>query len=223
MVSLTDVARTARPRALALAVAELIQNLTHSPRDASPAPANAGTPPALSTPAAVVRTGLRVGVGPELRVLPGGHATLWGGRLWLAASRAAWQLTVDLGGDQGSTTRDAGTITLAMATAGIAAGPRFEVGGAVADVALAAAFGWARAEGSSSQPGVSTNAGTRIVGSVGARIGFEAPAATVVGLRGTLEAGATVASLNAQIDGVKAAGVVGVYVAIGMAGVLRLR
>ena len=152
-VSLADVAPEARPRALALAVAELLLSLEQvsapepertGPPENPPAPPGGGPRPGGSAGAAV---------GAELRYYPSPSTVLWGARLAPSFVLDCWFATLDLHAASGGRRFDIGTVDVRLFGAGLALGPRFTFGGAALDLGLAGEIGWAWIGGESIDPG----------------------------------------------------------------------
>jgi hypothetical protein len=101
VLSFADIAAPARPRALSLAVAELVRALGREPTVAqAPAPLTATTlavvAPPPSSPAAPPRWA--VAGEAELRFYPAPGTALWGGRLSVGLTRRRLHGTLDVGG-----------------------------------------------------------------------------------------------------------------------------
>ena len=213
-ISLPDVPATARPRALALAVAELLRSagqVTQPPVVA--AATNESTRPVVRGTAGSHVTAA-VSAGAELRLYPKLHTTLWGGRLALSLLGDRWQGELDLDAAAGDRQVNLGTVHVLALGGGLAVGPRFDLGPAALDLDLCGDIGWARIAGQTAEPGVGTGAGSGLVATVGARIGMEAPAGRSIRLGALIQAGAAARGLTGNVDGVPAAGISGAYILV---------
>jgi hypothetical protein len=223
-VSLADVPETARPRALALAVAELIRSLGQALPDkapvAIPAPAQGSVALSASPPSPGDRpTHLSMHVEAEVRGLPTRDTTLWGGRVRLAAHRQLFHADVDLGGNYARAQAQLGDVFVHSASVGIGFGPRFATRTAVLDLGLRAELGWAWIHGETALADVRTGAGSGLVSSVGFRASLEVPAQMSVCPHLSLETGAVVRGVKGNMSGESVAGMTGYYLlaALGLA------
>ena len=146
-VSLAELPPEARPRALALAVAELIRSASEAPEPEAPAPV---PPPETGGARAPLR--LTGTVAAEMQSHVSHGTTLWGPRLGLTLSSARWQLTLDAGASAGHQTVGLGELSFLLASATLFAGPRFALGPVIAAVGPAGTLGWARITGQSDMP-----------------------------------------------------------------------
>jgi hypothetical protein len=208
-ISLADVAPAARPRALALAVAELVRSIEQAP---SPAPPPAA-PPAAHPSAAPLPFAPRVAALVELRAYRT-HSLLWGGGVGLAVDHGRWRAGLDLDAASGGRQVGLGTIDVTLASARLAFGPRFSAGVSALDLGLVGELGWARIDGQSGEPGVSAGSGSGLTVAVGARAGIEAPATRAVRVRVGIEAGGVARSLTGTENGASAAGISGAYLLV---------
>jgi len=206
-VSLADLPREARPRALALAVAELIrsagepENPVVLPTPIPPPIENAAPPVALVGTAA-----------GDVRRFFGQDSTLWGGRLGLSVWSGRWQATIDAGVARNETSTGAGDVSLLLVSAGLQAGPRFPIGPVVIGVGPTGALGWARIKGQPGTTNVVPGQGSGLVATAGVRAMVDGPAAHMFGLVGWLEAGMTARRLDADVFGQPVAGISGPYI-----------
>jgi hypothetical protein len=220
-VSLSDVPDTARPRALALAVAELIRSLGQGPPDkapeAIPIPAQGlvASPPPIGTRP----TQLSIHVESEVRSLPTRDTTLWGGRARLTAHRRLFHSDLDLGGNYARAHAQLGDVLFHAASVGLGFGPRFANGTAVLDLGLHAELGWAWIHGETAFADVRAGAGSGPICSVGLRASLEVPAQMKVRPNLTLEGGAVVRGVKGEVGGESVAGMTGYYLlaALGIA------
>jgi hypothetical protein len=205
-VALADLPPEARPRALALAVAELLRTAGEpAPPEAAP-PA----PPAPSGPPQRPLT-LTGNVAGEMRIHVSRDTTLWGPRLGVMLSGGPWQLSLDAGVAAGRRQVDLGELSTLLASASLFAGPRFVLGPVITSVGPAGTLGWARIEGQSNMAGVVSGRGSGIVGTAGLRVAAEGPAGGALRLLAYLEGGMTIRRLDADVEGRPEAGVAGAY------------
>jgi hypothetical protein len=203
-VSLADLPPEARPRALALAVAELIRTASEAPQANIPPP-----PPPEVRPARHLR--LMGAVAGAMQSHPAHDTMLWGPRLGVTLASAAWQLTLDAGVAASRNTVTLGELSILVASATLFAGPRFALGPVLTTVGPAGTLGWARAKGQSEMAAVTVTSGSGVVSTVGLRVAAEGPAATVVRLLAYIEGGWTVRWLDADVNGQTTAGISGLY------------
>jgi len=223
-VSLADVPESARPRALALAVAELIRSLGQAPPDkapeAIPVPASASVTSSASLPSADTRrTHLSMHVESEVRGLPTRDTILWGGRARLTAHRRLFHADVDLGGNYARAQAQLGDVFVRSASVGFGFGPRFANRTAVLDLGLRAELGWAWIRGETALADVRPSAGSGLISSVGIRASLELPAPMKVCPQLSLETGAVVRGVKGEMNGEPVAGMTGYYLlaALGIA------
>jgi hypothetical protein len=223
-VSLADVSETARPRALALAVAELIRSLGQVLPDKAPEAITFSAPnsvvPSASPPSAGTRpTHLSMHVEAEVRGLPTRDTTLWGGRVRLTAHRRIFHADLDLGGSYARAQAQLGAVLFHTASMGFGFGPRFAARTAVLDLGLRAELGWAWIHGETALADVRTGVGSELISNVGFRASLEVPAQMKVRPNLTLEAGAVVRGVKGEVSGEPVAGMTGYYLlaALGIA------
>ena len=210
---LGDVTPATRPRALAMAIAELVRTVTASP----PAPA-AATPAPSPQPAPVARTSLRATVGAEaeLRAYPRRDTELWGGRLIAGAASERWFGAVALTADAGRESFALGAVAMRFVGVGLSAGPRITRGRFALALGATGEVGWGWASGEAAAPGVATDAGAGLVASLGARATLTAALAPHLELRAAVEGGVVVQGLRAEVEGSSPAGLGGPYVIVGL-------
>jgi hypothetical protein len=201
-VSLADLPSEARPRALALAVAELIRTAGEAAAPPPPTP-----PPERHEAPFGALNGSFVG---DVRHHFGQGTTLWGARLGLSLVFERWQATVDAGAATSNTDVSAGRIDLLLATGALFVGPRFAAGPIVVSFGPTGALGLVRMKGQSTT--LIANEGSFFVATAGVRAAIEAPARHVVRAFGYAEAGLTIRHLEAEVDGAPAAGISGPYI-----------
>ena len=216
-VSLADIPTDARPRALALAVAELVHSATASPAAAPVviAPAPASTLPRSGDSAGTLSprvpwifvSGLL-----ELETHPGNNMTLWGVRPSVAVARGHWQAALDVDALAGDPSVPLGDVSTRLLAGTLAIGPRLSLGRLMVDVSACGRFGWAWMGGHTSDPNAVPGSGSALVASAGGRLGVFLPtAARVSHLRALVEAGAMIHGLDARVDETTAAGLTGGY------------
>jgi hypothetical protein len=212
-IALGDVPADARPRALALAVAELVR-------------AAAGAPPAVPAPDAVAvdrpaaagggRPRATATVDGTLRFYPAHPTTLAGGRLALALGGERWQARLDGGAEAGRASVDGGRIVTRAAGVGVAAGPRFRRGAVTLDLGAGGEVAWARIAGEATAGGVAADARSALVASAGVQLRAEAPAGRALRLQARLQLGETLRGLIGAADGRPTAGISGPFVLLGL-------
>ena len=221
-VGLGDIPVEARPRALALAVAELVHSATASspaPAATVPGPAgtarpgagNSGEAPAPRAPWLFI-SGI-----VELETHPGNNMTLWGVRPSLAVARGPWQAALDVDAMAGDPSVPLGDVSTRLLAGTLAAGPRLSLGRLIVDVAACGRFGWAWMTGRPSGANAVAGSGSAPFASAGGRLGNLLPtAANVSHLRALVEAGAVIHGLDASVNDATAAGLTGGYVLFGL-------
>ena len=221
-ISLTDVSQAARPRALALAVAELIRSLGQEVRQepAQPAPSAPQRPkPTPKAPEAMrgAPVAYSMHIEAEVRHFPSRDTTLWGGRARLTAYRRAVHTDVDLGANFSRVQTDLGELLVRSASVGFGLGPRLPLPSAIIDLGPHAEIGWAWIRGSTTLANVGTASGSALIANVGLRASLEADAKMRPCL--TLETGAVLRGMNGSVSGQTVSGIEGYYVlaALGMA------
>jgi len=205
-VALADLPPEARPRALALAVAELIRSASESPQPEAP-------PPPPLAPTVVPERLLQVtgNIAGEVHSHFSLHTALWGLRVGLMLSGNRWQVSLDAGAATSRNEVNLGDLRILLASATLFAGPRFVLGPVIASVGPAGTLGWARIEGQSGMSGVFGRDGSGLVSTVGLRAAAEGPASSSIRLLAYLEGGLTVRNLEADVNNQPAAGVSGPY------------
>jgi hypothetical protein len=206
-VALADLPPEARPRALALAVAELMRSVGEPAQSELPPP----PPPqdAGAAPRPLMLTGTVAG---EMHHHVSRDTTTWGPRLGIAVSGARWHLSIDAGVAASHNDVSLGELSILVASATLFAGPRLVLGPVIASFGPAATLGWARIKGQSEMSDVLQRDGWGIVSTVGLRAAAEAPTASIIRLLAYVEAGLTVRRLDADVNGQPAAGISGGYV-----------
>jgi hypothetical protein len=213
-ITLSDIAPPARPRALALAVAELIRALRQTARDAAPPPAAVAAeslPPSPPPPAGGHSPGLFLQVEGEARLVPTRSTTLWGGRVRLILPAGRLHADVDLGGGYASAGTDLGDVVLRTASLGLGGGPRLAARSAIIDLGLRAEVGWAWIRGAASAADVRTGSGSDVTASAGVRATVAFPARTSVRPSLGLEGGGVLRGVKGEASGRPVVGMTGYY------------
>ena len=210
-VSLADLPLAARPRALALAVAELLRAAAQPPQPAAPP---VPPPPAKPQPPSADSVHLAGGVDAILRSYPTRQTVLLGAQLSFGASGARWHAALAVDGALGRPPVDLGAITIRMLGASVSGGPRLSVGRATIDLGASASGGWAWVRGEPGVAAVTAGAGDSFIAAAGARLAVQAPASSSLRFHAAGEVGAVLRSLDADVDGRAAAGIAGVYLSV---------
>lgn len=178
-LSLADVDPPVRPRALALAVAELIRSTERAPAPQPPPvspPMEAARAPSPALAEALQPSGISLGFEGEARALPGQHTTMWGGRLRWSLPWRGLHAALDGGADFASAHDDLGDVVLRYASVGGALGPRLANRMVACDLGVRAELGWAWILGETARTGVRAHDGSQPIFSAGLRAALEIPA-----------------------------------------------
>jgi hypothetical protein len=213
-VSLADVAQTARPRALALAAAELIRLFGQMPDKEPPKETSVVLQESLplATPAErPMSSRLSFSVQGQVRVVPTRSTTLWGGRMLLTLPWRSLYAQLDLGGDTTSGKTDLGTVSLSTVSMGLGVGPRFATRALIIDLGPRFELGRAWIRGQTNAADVRTGSGGRVVATLGLRAALEAPARTRLRPGIALEGGGVLAGTKGESDGRAVVGITGYY------------
>jgi hypothetical protein len=214
-VALAEVAQTARPRALALAVAELIHSLGQGAYNQTAAAGAAPTPktgpPEVARPTGAASAALSIHVEADARMFPARDTTMWGGRVRFTALWRALHADLDLGGDFGRKQLALGNLLLRSAGAGLGLGPRFATRVATIDLGLHGGLGWAWIHGETALANVHARAGSNLISSAGLRLSVEAPAELRLRPSLTLEGGGVIRGLNGEVNSQTVTGITGYY------------
>jgi hypothetical protein len=214
-IDLADVAQPARPRALALAVAELVRTVQApaTPPPAAPVVAQGAAGPAPPLPEPL----LRVVAGDALyAAFPSRDTSLWGARLSLSVERAHWHAGVFGDFLAGAHSYDVGHVTLQSLGAGVFAGPRFGTGPLTISPGVVGALGWVHVDGNPGQAGVVGQSGDGLVAGLRARLLFSWALGRSLALRALVEGGWEVKGFDALVDGSRGAGLSGVSLVGGL-------
>jgi hypothetical protein len=227
-VGLGDIPLEARPRALALAVAELVHSASQpaTPPPATPPPTHPDAPPTTALlPSRGGAAGpprprvpwIFISGAVEIETHPGQNMTLWGVRPSVAVARGHWQAALDVDVMAGDPSVPFGDVSTRMLAGTLAAGPRFALGHLIVDLAACGRFGWAWMGGETSDASAVASSGSAPIASAGGRVGLVLPTATQLShLRALVEAGAMIHGLDATVNGTSAAGLRGGYLLFGL-------
>ncbi|HSZ83477.1 MAG TPA: hypothetical protein VLA14_14405 [Polyangia bacterium] len=203
-VGLEDIAPEARPRALALAVAELVRSF--APPAPPLAPARAGPPPFALALAAQGVTSL----------FPGRATALWGGRLSFLVDGPRARLGLFAEAAAGARDFDLGAVSLQSFGGGLVAGPRWSRGRLALCVGAAGAVAWARVQGHAGARDVVAGSGASTIVAARAHADVSASFGRTLSLGVLVEAGYVVRSLDATVAGASDAGVAGPSLVFGL-------
>ena len=184
-VSLADLPPEARPRALALAVAELIRSAGESTATGSVAAAGACSAPPRPSAACCWPATWPARSAATSRSTPRCGACASASCCRAAAGRSS----LDAGAATSRNEVSLGDLRILLASATLFAGPRFVLGPVIASVGPAGTLGWARIEGHSSMPGVVAGDGSGLVSTFGLRAAAEGPASSAIRLLAYVEGG----------------------------------
>jgi hypothetical protein len=241
-VLLADVAPVARPRALALAVAELIRLGPPPPDVAGPAPVTVTpvTPPATVTPIAAeaaagppAATLTRPPAAPAptpaarraniaargdfiVRNYPARETTLYGAELSVRRTGRRLLGGVGLGGMGGDRGTAFGTVAFRAATAAGQIGVRLVTGAFDADLGVHGELGWAWIQGTPANAQVRAGSGSALLGNLGLRAAVQVPAERRLRAQLTVEAGQAVRGVDGRVNGQPVAGATGAYLLVGI-------
>src|SRR5579871_1134657 len=211
-VELGDIRGEARPRALALAVAEMVHALLATP---PPAARPAAPPPPPEAAAPQRQPGLFLSAMLEVEAHPGNNMSLLGFGASAGLARGRWMAALDLQWMVADPLVDLGDVRTQLAAGALTAGPRFALRRAIIDLGATGRFGWTWMSGHSSS-GAMTGSGSAPVASAGARLGLFLPtSAGISHLRLLVEGGAMLRGHDAIVNGVTAAALSGGYVLFG--------
>jgi hypothetical protein len=220
-MSLADVVKTARPRALALATAELIRWLRQAPSETPTtlvAPARAQ--PSAPTPLTPARSNARsLHVAAEMRGFPAHDTLLWGGRARFTGHWRMLHADFDLGANSARVGSDLGDVRLRSVSAGLGLGPRLAARTFLIDIGPRLELGWAWIRGEPGFTDVRSDAISGVIFSAGFRLAIEAPAQLRWRPSLTLESGGMLQGVKGDVNGLPAAGMTGYYLlaALGLA------
>jgi hypothetical protein len=211
-VGLEDIALEARPRALALVVAELVRGAPSPSAPAPPPPVPAA--PQQPPPDAAATTTLAAEA--LLNLFPNRDTALWGGRLSVSRDRPRWSLGVFGEGALGGHDYDDGRVAVQCFGVGLLAGPRWVSGRVTLAPGLVGAVGWTRIQGHADAPDVAARAGSGLTVALRARLAASVVFVRVASVRAFVEAGWMARGYDATVDGTRAAGASGATLAFGL-------
>jgi len=214
-VSLADLPPDARPRALALAVAEMVRGSEQRPPvETPPAP-----PPAVAPPSAAAGVAFGGAVTAELRLHGGTRTALYGFRLASFLTGQRWRAGFEIAAASAGADHALGHVALRLLTAGVSAGPRWQLGGLAIGVGIAGELGAGFVVGTPA-PGASASGdrGTRLVATAGVRAELEAPAAAAFRFRAVLQAGETLHGVTGAAADANVIGAAGPFLLLGVGG-----
>lgn len=209
-IALRDIPVDARPRALALAVAELVHAVSQpQPPPAVPPP----VPPSSRPDRSLVWSGSF-----EVRTHPNRNLTLWGFRPALEVVRRRWQAAIALEVAHGDPSVSLGDVGTSLLAATLELGPRFHLGDFGLDVGVCGSLGWVWMSGHTDNPDdVVPGAGSALATSAGARLGLDSPALVGgVQVHAVVEGGVMLRGVDATANDSPAASLTGAYVVVGV-------
>ncbi len=215
-VPLADVAPDVRPRALALAVAELIRTAAASP----PAPVSPVSPAPAATPEPT--DGWIPLLGLAARTHPTGDITLLGFHAGIELARGGWQGALGAQVESGSPGVKLGKVDAIFAGGTLELGRRLRFGAKVLELGAVAGLGIVHIEGIPSSPGAIAGSGSGLEVTAGGRAGFDfwRIPHDRAHLRLVVEGGGALRSVEATVNGQSAAGMTGAYLLAGLAAAL---
>jgi hypothetical protein len=210
-VSLADLPPDARPRALALAVAEMVRaSEQRPPAETPPVP-----PSEIAAPAAATGAGFGGALAAELRLHGSSRTALFGFRLAPFLTGGRWRAGFEIAAASAGADRASGHVALRLLTAGVSAGPRWQFGGLAIGVGFAGELGAGFVVGTPA-PGATGDRGTGLVATAGVRAELEAPAGAALRFRAVLQAGETLHGVTGDVDGVTVIGAIGPFLLLGL-------
>ena len=239
-VLLADVAPVARPRALALAVAELVrlgpsadaagsEEIAATAPQAGPGPGSAARTGATvaaaamltrTTPATQMPRGRRADTSARgdfvVRRYPSRQTTLYGGELSLRRAGRRLVGSAGLGAMAGDRATAFGQVGFRAATAAGQIGVRLVAGGFDTDLAVRGELGWAWIQGTPADAQVRAGSGSALLGGVGVRAAVQLPAERRLRTQLTVEAGHAVRGVDGRVNGQSVAGAAGAYLLFGL-------
>lgn len=220
-IALGDVSPEARPRALALAVAELVRAAANPP-PAAPLPIIAAAPPQASPALEERRDGWIPVLGFTARTHFSGNITLWGFRGGVELARGRWQAALEGNVESGTPHVALGSVATTFAGGALEAGRRFHPGKTVVDLGVVGSLGVVHMGGVSATAGTVTASGLGLEATAGARAAcdFWHIPHDRARLRVFLEGGAAIHGVEATVNGQDAAGLTGAYLMLGLAAAL---
>ncbi|HEX4406923.1 MAG TPA: hypothetical protein VH560_18925, partial [Polyangia bacterium] len=210
-IGLEDIAIEARPRALALVVAELVRSA--APPAPPPAPMRVAPPPAAPAPPS-----LAVGLAADglTSLFPGRETALWGGRLSFFVDAARARLGLFADAVAGERNVDVGRVSVRSLAGGLLGCPTWTVGRFTLCPGVVGAIGWAQIEGAATAPGVVAGSGSSMAIAARGHVDASFWVAREVSARAFVEAGYMLRGYGATVDGAPSAGLVGASLVLGV-------
>lgn len=230
-ISLSDVAVSARPRALALLVAEWVR---HVDRDDLGEPADPPSP-AAATPPAAIPAPVELAVSDskprrlhppvrwnaeaagELRYAPHLHSPLWATHLGITRVQQRLRIEAEVAGVWAQRHVEQGQLNLSSAFIGLLVGPRFVTGPVAFDVSAHSELGWVHVKGERASTQVIPQGGSGPAMNLGLRLSMEAPEHWRLRPRLSIEGGGTPLAFTANVNGHSALGFSGGYALLAIA------
>jgi hypothetical protein len=205
-VALADVAPDARPRALALAVAELLREAVAAP--VVPPPVASASAPA---PAAEPVDGWIPMLGIAVRTHPSGGITAWGFHAALELARGPWQAALGGHVESADPTVALGKVDTVFAGGSLELGARFHPGATALDAGVVGGVGYVHMDGVTTAPNALAGSGSGLAATAGARAAWDFWRTPLdrSRLRLVLEGGAVLHGVEATVNGQHAAGLTG--------------
>jgi hypothetical protein len=213
-IGLADVAPTARPRALALAVAELVRAAAPPPAPPPPVAAPASPPPPAAPPeppASVTISGDAIA-----SLFPGLDSNLYGARFGASLERAHLHMGLYFEDAQGDRHFADGTVDLKSRGAGVVVGPRWGLGRFTVSPGLVGTIAWANIDGHARAANVIARSGETVIMGARARFLLAWSFGATVTARLLLEGGWQVRGFEATVDGLPSAGMAGPSIVAGL-------
>jgi hypothetical protein len=214
-VGLEDVVPAARPRTLALAVAELVR-ANATPPPATPPRTVAAEPARASPTSTLAAAGPAAATEAVASVFPSRKTTLWGARAGFAWNAEGWQAGVFAEVAAGARGYAEGDVSVRSIGGGVVAGVRRSSGRWTFVPGIVGTVGWTRVDGRATVPAILAGGGTSLTAALRARIAVSARTARHVGIGGFVEGGVVLRSFDATVDGARATGVGGASVVAGL-------
>lgn len=219
-VALGDVSPEARPRALALAVAELVRAAATSPPPLPPAAVTAAPPPPANLQP---RDGWLPILGFSVRTHVSGNITLRGFHAGLELAESGWQAAVEGYVESANPPVTLGTVDTTFVGGALEAGRRFHPAGkTVVDLGVIGGLGVVHMDGVSTAAGSVTASGAGLEVAAGGRAAFDfwQIPHDRARLRLIVEGGEVIHGVEATVNGHDAAGLTGAYLMAGLAAAL---
>lgn len=213
-VALGDVSPDARPRALALAVAELLRTAA-APPPAPPVVAAAAPPVA---PPARPPDGWIPMLGLAARTHPTGGVTSWGFHAGLELARGPWQVAASGHVESADPSVALGKVDIVFLGGSLEVGWRVHLGQTALDLGVTGGLGFVHMDGVTAAPGALAGTGSGLEATAGARASYDfwRLPHDLAQLRLVLEGGGVIHGVDATVNGQHAAGLTGPYLLGGL-------